>query len=109
MTYHIEVYKDVGSSRKLAYSEKVENGLDVLFKLYDFVGRNDFEGDCYIFEKIGDLVEIRYCDFYKLKQYIGTSLKKTELGGGMIALEISPSPLETIIISEEQLYMLKKL
>lgn len=110
MTYHIEVYKNYKSSRKLAYSEKVKNGLDALFKLYDFVRKNDFEGgDCYIFEKIGDLVEIRYCDFHKLKKHINTSLKKTELGGGMVAFEMRPSPLETIVLSEEQLDNLKKI
>jgi len=108
MTYHIEVYEKSKGSRKLAYSEKIENGLDALFKLYDFVEKNDFEdGECYLFEKLhGGFVEIRYCDFHKLKN---RKCKTTELGGGMVAMEMEPCPLETIVLGEEQLEKLKKL
>jgi len=111
MTYCIEVYEKSGSLRKRAYSEKLENGLDAIFKLYNFVEKNDIkDGECYLFRKLGDgFVEIRYCDFPTLKHYINTPSKKTELGGGMVSLEIRPSPLETIVLSEEQLDLLKKL
>lgn len=111
MAYNIEVYEKSKGSRKLAYSEKLENGLDAIFKLYDFVEKNDFEGgECYLFEKLdGGLVGIRYCDFHTLKNYINTPSKRTELGGHMISFEIRPSPLETIILSEEQLDTLKNL
>ncbi len=111
MTYNIEVYEKSKGSRKLAYSEKVENGLDVILKLFDFVEKNDFErGECYLFEKLynGGLM-IRYCDFRTLKNHINTPTKKTELGCAMISLDIRPSFLETIILSKEQLDMLKKL
>ncbi len=110
MTSHIEVYEKSKGSRKIAYSEKVKNGLDALFKLYDFVEKNDFEGgECYLFEKLDSGLMIRYCDFPTLKDHINAPIKKTELGGGMVSLEIRPSPLETIVLSEKQLDMLKKL
>lgn len=108
MTYQIEVYEKSKGSRKLAYSEKIENCLDALFKLYDFVEKNDFEdGECYLFEKLrGGFVEIKYCDFHKLKN---RKCKTIDLGGGVTGLDIDPCPLETIVLSEEQLDLLKKL
>lgn len=111
MAQHIEVYEKSKGLRNLVYSDKVDNELDALFKLYGFVEKNDFEGgECYLFKKLNsELVEIRYCDFHTLKNHVHTPIKKTELGCGMVSLEIRPSPLETIMLSKKQLDMLKEL
>lgn len=106
MTYVAKVYDVSKRPSKEVYSDEGTNNFDGLCKLFKFVNNNDLEaGSCLMFKKHEGLILMYKGDFHELKERL--NVKPTELGGGMRSYKMKN--LDWVVLSEEQLELLKKL